>query len=74
MQLVKIENLYRNIFTQALVTEAEQIQDYHVPQQDRVEALRFPCNDERLLSPLLFELEHFQGCTGEDESEGVWVK
>ena len=62
MQLVKIENLYRNIFNQVPVTGAEQIQDNLVPQQDRVEALRFPCNNERLLSPLLFELEHFQGC------------
>ena len=31
MQLVKIENLYRNIFTQVPVTGAEPIQDYHVP-------------------------------------------
>ena len=36
MQLVKIENLYRNIFTQVPVTGAEQIQDNLVPQQDRV--------------------------------------
>ena len=28
--LVKIENLYRNYFTQVLVTGAEQIQDNHV--------------------------------------------
>ena len=34
--LVKIENLYRNYFTQVLLTGAEQIQDSHVPQQDRV--------------------------------------
>ena len=31
MQLVKIENLYRNIFTQVPVTGAEQIQDYQMP-------------------------------------------
>jgi len=36
MQLVKIENLYRNIFTQVPVTGVELIQDYHGPQQDRV--------------------------------------
>ena len=34
--LVKIENLYRNYFTQVLLTGAEQIQDSHVLQQDRV--------------------------------------
>jgi len=32
MQLVKIENLYRNIFTQVPVTGTEKIQDYHALQ------------------------------------------
>ncbi len=36
MQLVKIENLYRNLFTQVPVTGVELIQDYHGPQQDWV--------------------------------------
>ena len=34
--LVKIENLYRNLFTQVPVTGVELIQDYHGPQQDCV--------------------------------------
>ena len=34
--LVKIENLYRNLFTQVPVTGVELIQDYHGPQQDWV--------------------------------------
>jgi len=32
--LVKIENLYRNFFTQVPVTGAEQIQDSFVPKQN----------------------------------------
>jgi len=36
MQLVKIENLYTNLFTQVPVTGGELIQDYLVPQLDRV--------------------------------------
>ena len=34
--LVKIENLYRNLFIQAPVARAEPFQDSFVPQQDRV--------------------------------------
>ena len=40
--LVKIENLYRNLFIQAPEAGAEPFQDSFVPQQDQVQALQFP--------------------------------
>ena len=57
MQLVKIENLYRNIFTQVSVTGAEQIQDDHVPQSvdSRKYLVQNPSYNFRGLQPFVLE-------------------